>query len=58
MKRYNLFYNNIRLNNFPLKKEDVDKIYESKVDNVKKNINGELITIPLNKINVIQVTIV
>ena len=58
MKRYNLFYNNIRLNNFPLKKEDVDKIYESKVDKVKKNINGELITIPLNKINVIQVTIV
>lgn len=58
MKRYNLFYNSIRLNNFPLKKEDVDKIYESKVDNVKKNINGELVTIPLNKINVIQVTIV
>lgn len=58
MKRYNLFYKNIRLNNFPLKKEDVDKIYESKVDNVKKNINGELVTIPLNKINVIQVTIV
>lgn len=58
MKRYNLFYKNIRLNNFPLKKEEVDKIYDGKIDNVKKNINGEWITIPLNRINVIQVTIV
>ena len=51
MKLYNLYYKNIKINGFPVSAKVVNEV-------LHQDKNGQLIEIPINKIDIVQVTIV
>jgi hypothetical protein len=58
MKRFNVYYNNIKLNKYPLKEREVEEIKNSKFKVVRKEIYGEIVDIPIEKLTIYKCTIV
>ena len=55
MKVYNIYYNQKRINNKPLSKDDVTKIKEHST--IRKADHGKTEEIPVNQIRFIECTI-
>ena len=58
MKRFNVYYNNIKLNKYPLKEREIEEIKNSKFKVVRKEIYGEIVDIPIEKLTIYKCTIV
>jgi hypothetical protein len=58
MKLYNLYYKNIKINGFPVSAKVVNEVIHQDKKSISKMQNGQLIEIPINKIDIVQVTIV
>ena len=59
MKCFNLYYNESKINNRPLSKEELDNIFTENKDIIKHNsVTGKNEKIPLNKIRVIKTIII
>ena len=59
MKFFNLYYNDSKINNRPLSKEELDNIMKTDKDIIKhNNITGKNEKIPLNKIRVIKTIVI
>jgi hypothetical protein len=54
MLRYNIYYKNERINNYPISKEEVEKIQSQKfIGKVNENTK-EVTRIPTNDINIVK----
>ena len=58
MKSYNVYYKNLKLNQFPLKDKEINAILSNRNKVIRKMINDEIIEIPIDKLKIIKCTIV
>lgn len=58
MKLYNLYYNNLKINKFPLSMKALNDIARNNSKVLRKMHEGRLIDIPTNKIEIVEVTVV
>ena len=53
MLKYNLYYNNEKLNKRPLSQSELDQVQNSKVINKYNKITNDIVTIPTDKVEII-----
>lgn len=58
MLKYNLYYNNQKINKRPISKADLDKIQANKIINKYNDKTKELVEIPTNRIEIIKCYVV
>ena len=58
MKCYNVYYKNLKLNQFPLKDKEINAILSNRNKVIRKMMNDEIIDIPIDKLKIIKCTIV
>jgi hypothetical protein len=58
MKLYNLYYNNLKINKFPLSAHAVTEIARNNSSVLRKVHEGRILEIPTSKVEIVQVTIV
>lgn len=58
MKYYNLYYQDIKINNRPITESDLDIVKQQKSINKKNSITGKLEIIPINKIKIVKTIVI
>lgn len=58
MNNYNLYYKGLRINRTPLSENDLNVILSNKSMTIKKVINDNIESIPINKVRIVKCTIV
>ena len=54
MLKYNIYYQNERINNYPISKEELDNILQQKFIGKRNEDNKEVMRIPTSDINIIK----
>jgi hypothetical protein len=54
MLKYNIYYNNERLNKYPLSKEDIEQIQQQKYIGKVNDVTKEVTRIPTENVNIIK----
>lgn len=58
MLKYNLYYNNEKINKRPLSQSELDKVQNLKVINKYNKITNDIVTIPTDKVEIIKCYVV
>ena len=58
MLKYNLYYNNEKLNKHPLSQSELNQVQNSKVINKYNKITNDIVAIPTDKVEIIKCYVV